>query len=186
MALRTQQILAYESGIAKTVDPLAGSYYVELLTNELEERAWKYMEEIDAQGGLIKAISSGAIQREVQKRAYEEERKIQSVEKIVVGVNKYTDENSGNVDIPIYQADDSVLKKQKARLNEVKRMRDAVKVASTLAEVRKRQNKENLFPSILEAVQSYATVGEIAGVLKEEIGEYTEPHFLSERRVRFG
>jgi methylmalonyl-CoA mutase N-terminal domain/subunit len=176
LALRTQQILAYESGIAKTVDPLAGSYYVELLTNELEERAWKYMEEIDAQGGLIKAISSGAIQREVQKRAYEEERKIQSVEKIVVGVNKYTDENSGNVDIPIYQADDSVLKKQKARLNEVKRMRDAVKVASTLAEVRKAaKNKENLFPSILEAVQSYATVGEIAGVLKEEIGEYTEP-----------
>ena len=94
----------------------------------------------------------------------------------MVGVNKYTDENSGNVDIPIYQADDSVLKKQKARLNEVKRMRDAVKVASTLAEVRKAaKNKENLFPSILEAVQSYATVGEIAGVLKEEIGEYTEP-----------
>ncbi len=119
LALRTQQILAYESGIAKTVDPLAGSYYLETLTDELEKRTWDYIHEIDAQGGLIKAITTGAIQREVQKRAYETEKKIQSGEKVVVGVNKYNDENSGNVDIPIYQADDSVLKKQKARLAEV-------------------------------------------------------------------
>lgn len=176
LALRTQQILAYESGIASTVDPLAGSYYLEFLTNELEKRAWDYMHEIDAQGGLIQAITSGSIQREVQKRAYEAERKIQSGEKIVVGVNKYHDENSKNVDIPIYQADDSVLKKQKARLAEVKSMRDADQVLSSLAQVRKAaRDKENLFPSILEAVQSYATVGEITRVLREEFGEYCEP-----------
>lgn len=116
LALRTQQILACESGITKTVDPLAGSYYVEFLTDELEKRTWAYMREIDEQGGLIHGITTGSIQRQVQNRAYEMERKIQSGEKVMVGVNKYHDRNSKNVDIPIYQADDSVLKKQKARL----------------------------------------------------------------------
>jgi len=176
LALRTQQIIAYESGIAKTADPLAGSYFVEFLTDELEKRAWDYMREIDEQGGLIQGITSGSIQRQVQQRAYEVERKIQSGERVVVGVNKFNDECADKLDIPIYQADDSVLKKQKARLAEVKRMRDGKKVALCLEQVRiAAKNKVNLFPSILEAVQSYASIGEITGVLREEIGEYCEP-----------
>lgn len=176
LALRTQQIIAYESGITKTSDPLGGSYYLESLTDELVRRASAKMEELKNDGGLIKSVKDGTLQREIQKRAYEAELAIQNGTRPIVGVNTYENADGESMEPPIYQADHTVREKQLERLNAVKATRDNEKVADTLAQVtRDCAAKVNIFPAVLEAVKAYATVGEITDAMRSVIGEYVEP-----------
>ena len=176
MALRTQQVIAYESGITKTVDPLGGSYYLEHLTDELVRRASEKMEELKEQGGLMKAVKEGTLQREIQQRAYATELAIQRGEGTIVGVNQYEDDDADSIEPPIYQADGSVRDKQVARLRKVKEQRSDAAVAEALRRVRQDcAAKVNIFPAVLEAVNAYATVGEITDAMRDVIGEYVQP-----------
>ena len=179
MALRTQQIIAYESGIIKTADPLGGSYYLESLTDELCTRAFAKMDEIKARGGLMKLIKDGSLQREIQERAYDTECKIQNGEIPVVGVNAFTSDDAVSKEPEIYQADDSVRIKQVARLKKVKAERDDREVAKCLKRITEDCDKKvNIFPAILDAVNAYCTVGEIADAMRESLGEYEQPAFF--------
>ncbi len=174
IALRTQQIIAYESGVGDTVDPLAGSYAIEAMTNEIEKGAMEYIEKIDALGGMVKAIESGYVQREINESAYRYQLAVENGERVIVGVNKFQIEE----DIPI----DNILKvdpedeeRQKARLRKLKERRDSEKVKKALERVKKAaESEENLMPPIIDAVRVYATVGEISDALREVFGEYTE------------
>jgi len=179
IALRTQQIIAYESGVTSTVDPLAGSYYLEWLTNEIERRAQEYIDKIDEMGGMLVAIEKGYVQQQIQDSAYAYQRAIEKGEQIVVGVNKFQIEEKGT-SRKILRVDPSVAEKQIARLKALKESRDNVKVKEALEEIRKAAKDEsvNLMPKILEAVKVYATLGEICDVLREEFGEYTESIIL--------
>ncbi|MBM3310154.1 MAG: methylmalonyl-CoA mutase [Candidatus Aminicenantes bacterium] len=173
IALRTQQVLAYESGAADTVDPLAGSYYVERLTDELEGEARAVIEAVDRKGGMIKAIEEGYVQRRIQDSAYAAQKRVASEEDVVVGVNRF------RVDEPepesILRVDPSVEAEQVRRLAEVKAGRDAGAVRRGLARVREAAGSaDNLLPPILEAVRAYATLGEISDVLRGVFGEYRE------------
>ncbi len=174
IALRTQQIIAYESGVGDTVDPLAGSYAIEAMTNEIERRAKEYIEKIDALGGMVKAIESGYVQREINESAYRYQLSVENGERIIVGVNKFQIEE----DIPInniLKVDPEDEEKQKARLRKLKERRDNEKVKKALERVRKAaEGDENLMPPIIDAVRVYATVGEISDTLREVFGEYTE------------
>jgi methylmalonyl-CoA mutase N-terminal domain/subunit len=179
IALRTQQILAHESGVAQTVDPLAGSYYVESLTNEIERRADVYMTTIagfdKATGkyGMLRAIEQGYVQREIQNAAYEYQRAVEAKEAIVVGVNEFGSE--GDVAVPIQRIDEALEGRQVERVRALRLRRDAVVHAAALRGVEDAaRNGGNLMPRILHAVESYATVGEIANVLREVLGEYRE------------
>jgi methylmalonyl-CoA mutase N-terminal domain/subunit len=174
IALRTQQIIAYESGVADTIDPLAGSYYIEYLTNRIEEEAMKYISKIDSMGGAVAAIEKGYIQREIVESAYRYQKEIESSEKVVVGVNEFTTEEK--TPIPILRVDPAVEKRQNERLNRMKGKRNNAKVNSALDELRHvAEGDENLMPVILEAVKAYASLGEICGVLREVFGEYRAP-----------
>jgi len=174
IALRTQQIIAYESGVADTIDPLAGSYYIEYLTDRIEEEAMKYIGKIDSMGGAVAAIEKGYVQREIVESAYRYQKEIESKEKVVVGVNQFTTEEK--TPIPILRVDPAVEKRQIERLNRTKRKRNNAKVNSTLDELRRAaEGAQNLMPVILEAVKAYASLGEICGVLKEVFGEYRAP-----------
>jgi methylmalonyl-CoA mutase N-terminal domain/subunit len=175
ISLRTMQILIEEMGLADTVDPLAGSYYVESLTTELEDRMVKTMKEVEDSGGIVKAISEGYIQSEVSKQAYIHEKKIQLGEKIKVGVNKYRiDEEERNIEFHEYDPKQS--EEQIRRLNLVKEERDSESVQNSLDKLRKAaKTNENLMPYIKEAVKSYATVGEISDIFREVFGEFKEP-----------
>jgi len=179
IALRTQQIIAYESGVTNTVDPLAGSYYLEWLTNEIERRAQEYIDKIDEMGGMLVAIEKGYVQQQIQDSAYAYQRAIEKGEQIVVGVNKFQIEEKGT-SRKILRVDPSMAEKQIARLKALKESRDNVKVKEALEEIRKAAKDEsvNLMPKILEAVKVYATLGEICDVLREEFGEYTESIIL--------
>lgn len=179
IALRTQQIIAYESGVTSTVDPLAGSYYLEWLTNEIERRAQEYIDKIDEMGGMLVAIEKGYVQQQIQDSAYAYQRAIEKGEQIVVGVNKFQIEEKGT-SRKILRVDPSMAEKQIARLKALKESRDNVKVKEALEEIRKAAKDEsaNLMPKILEAVKVYATLGEICDVLREEFGEYTESIIL--------
>ncbi|SDX92194.1 methylmalonyl-CoA mutase [Acetomicrobium thermoterrenum DSM 13490] len=179
IALRTQQIIAYESGVTNTVDPLAGSYYLEWLTNEIERRAQEYIDKIDEMGGMLVAIEKGYVQQQIQDSAYAYQRAIEKGEQIVVGVNKFQIEEKGT-SRKILRVDPSMAEKQIARLKALKESRDNVKVKEALEEIRKTANDEsaNLMPKILEAVKVYATLGEICDVLREEFGEYRESIIL--------
>jgi methylmalonyl-CoA mutase N-terminal domain/subunit len=179
IALRTQQIIAYESGVTSTVDPLAGSYYLEWLTNEIERRAQEYIDKIDEMGGMLVAIEKGYVQQQIQDSAYAYQRAIEKGEQIVVGVNKFQIEEKGT-SRKILRVDPSMAEKQIARLKALKKSRDNVKVKEALEEIRKAAKDEsvNLMPKILEAVKVYATLGEICDVLREEFGEYTESIIL--------
>lgn len=171
IALRTQQIVAFESGAPETVDPLAGSYYVEQLTNEVEERAWKLMEKIDAMGGSVSAIEQGFIQNEIARSAYEYQRKIETGEKLIVGVNKFQVKEEAS--IPLLKIDDSIREQQVARLQALKAKRNAQQVQSCLQVIRQKAvDGENLMPSVIDAVEHHCTLGEIADVLRAEFGEY--------------
>src|SRR5271170_598533 len=173
LALRTQQIIASESGVVNTVDPVAGSYAIEKLTDEIEAGAQDYISKIDAMGGMLRAIETGFVQQEIQKAAYEYQQAVDSGEQVVVGVNRFQAEEERP--IPTLQIDPAVEAAQIARLNALRARRDAAKTRSTLAEVERRaRSTENLMPAILSAVEAYATVGEISDALRRAFGEYHE------------
>lgn len=171
IALRTQQIVAYESGAADTVDPLAGSYYVEALTQEVETEAWKLIEKIDAMGGSVSAIEEGFIQDEIARSAYEYQRNIESGEKIIVGVNKFQTEEQNNT--PILKVDDSIRLVQSEKLRTLRNNRDHAKCDQLLQLLSdKATSGENIMPVVVEAVEAKCTLGEIADTLRELFGEY--------------
>lgn len=171
LALRTQQIIAYESGVADTVDPLGGSYFVETLTREVEEKAWEYIRKIDAMGGSVAAIEQGYMQNEIARSSYEYQDKIEKGEKIIVGVNKFTIEEKPLENI--FTVDDSVRSLQAEKIKKVKGKRESSKVTTCLQKLEQaaRENS-NLMPPILEAVENYATLGEIADTMRKVFGEY--------------
>jgi len=173
IALRTQQIIAYESGVADTVDPLGGSYCIETLTNQIEEKATRYITEIDRQGGAVNAIENGYMQREITESAYKYQKEVEKRDRIIVGVNEFKSEKE-EAPIKTLRVDPAVESKVVERLNLVKRKRDNQKVRDALEQLRvtAREEKENLMPPILEAVKEYATVGEICSALQEVYGEY--------------
>ncbi len=173
LALRTQQIIANESGVVNTVDPVAGSYAIETLTNEIESGAEEYITKIDAMGGMLRAVEAGFVQQEIQKAAYEYQQAVDSGEQVVVGVNRFQADDERP--IPTLQIDPAVEAAQVARLNALRSRRDTAKTKSALAEIERRaRTTENLMPAILQAVESYATVGEISDALRRAFGEYQE------------
>jgi methylmalonyl-CoA mutase, N-terminal domain len=173
LALRTQQIIAQETGVANTVDPVAGSYAIEKLTDEIEVGAREYISKIDAMGGMQRAIEAGYVQQEIQKSAYEYQRAVESGEQVVVGVNRFQAEEERP--IPTLRIDPEVERSQVARLKTLRARRDAAKSRTALEEVERRaRGTENLMPAILAAVESYATVGEISDALRRPFGEYQE------------
>jgi methylmalonyl-CoA mutase N-terminal domain/subunit len=173
IALRTQQILAQESGVVNTADPVAGSYAIEKLTGEIEAGAREYIDKIDAMGGMLRAIESGFVQSEIQKAAYDYQRAVERGERIVVGVNQFVAEEGKP--IPTLRVDPEIEAAQVSRLNALRAKRDAAKSRAALAEVERRAaSGENLMPAILAAVESYATVGEIADSMRRVFGEFHE------------
>jgi methylmalonyl-CoA mutase N-terminal domain/subunit len=176
IALRTQQILAEETGVVNTIDPLGGSYFVEALTNSIEEAAWKYIDEIDRMGGMLAAIAAGFPQQEIANSAYDYKCEVDGVRKVVVGVNKYRAVEEAP--IPILKIDESVEREQVKRLREVKRARDGRKVLQTLNDLRTAcKSDRNVMPCVIEAVRAYATEQEICDVYREVFGEYHDPSF---------
>jgi methylmalonyl-CoA mutase N-terminal domain/subunit len=173
VALRTQQIAAYESGIADTADPLAGSYFIESLTHEVEEAAWTLIRKIDAMGGSVPAIEQGFIQNEIARSAYEYQRGIESNEKIIVGVNKFRVEVE--TPIPILRVDDSIRLEQIEKLDTLRRKRNPAKCDNLLQALNDRASSdENIMPAVIEAVENYCTLGEIADTLREVFGEHKQ------------
>jgi methylmalonyl-CoA mutase, N-terminal domain len=173
IALRTQQIIAGESGVANTIDPFAGSYYVESLTNDLEQQARGYLERIDALGGMLRAIEQGWVQQEIQAAAYDYQRAVDSGEATVVGVNRFTREEEPP--IPIQHIDEALERRQVERVKALRVRRDQQTWRAALDCVKEHaRSGQNLMPVILDAVERYATVGEIAAALREVFGEYRE------------
>ena len=173
IALRTQQILAHESGVANTVDPVGGSYYIESLTNKIEEGARDYIRRIDAMGGVPRAIEGGFIQREIQQAAYEYQKMVEAGERVIVGINRYTSDEL--TPLPILRIDPEVERAQVARLRALRARRNAGAVGAALHKVGAvARSSDNLLPAILEAVKAYATVGEISSALRMVFGEYQE------------
>ena len=171
IALKTQQIIAHESGVSETVDPLGGSYFIEALTDELEKKAWEYIHRIDAMGGSVAAIEQGYMQEEIARSSYQYQRKIESGEKIIVGLNKFL----ANEKPPenIFRVDESIRTHQSEKLKSLRARRDNAKVNSILASLEaKAKGEENLMPIVIEAVENYATLGEIADALRNVFGEY--------------
>lgn len=170
-ALRTQQIIAFESGAPDTADPLAGSYFIEALTDEVEKAARQLVEKIDAMGGSVAAIEQGFMQEEIAKSAYEYQRQVESGEKIIVGVNKFQSE--GNSNIPLLRIDESIQKIQADKLKLLRAKRDPSKVNASLNKLHAcASGSENLMPAVVEAVENYCTLGEIADELRKVFGEY--------------
>ena len=171
IALRTQQIIAYESGVAETVDPLAGSYYIESLTDRIEKEALQYLKLIDDMGGAVRAIEQGYIQKEIQDSAYQWQMDVEKGERIIVGLNKFQVEE--NPPKGLLRVDPAVGERQKEKLSALRARRNNTKVDSALASLRSAaKGTDNLMFPILDAVRAYATLGEICGVLREEFGEY--------------
>jgi len=171
IALRTQQIVAFESGAADTVDPLAGSYFVEAMTREVEEAAWKLIETIDGMGGSVQAIESGFIQDEIARSAYEYQKNIENQQKIIVGVNAY--QINSEEKIPPFKIDDSIQKMQSQKIVELKAKRNQQKVNHALAQLTiAAKGSENIMPAVLECVESYCTLGEISDALRNIFGEH--------------
>jgi len=174
VALRTQQIIAHESGVTNTVDPLAGSYYIEALTNEMEEKAMEYIRKIDEMGGATAAIERGFFQKEISDSAYRYQTEIDEKKRIIVGLNEYTIEEE-ECPIELLRIDPKVEKEQVAQLQKLKRERDNRKVKEVLEKLHYAAEKdENLMPTIIEAVKAYITLGEITDVLRKVYGEYKE------------
>jgi methylmalonyl-CoA mutase N-terminal domain/subunit len=175
IALRTQQIIANESGVTNTVDPLAGSYAIESLTDEIEKKAFEYIQQIDEMGGMLVAIEKGYVQKHIQDSAYEYQRSVESKQAVVVGVNQYKIEES-NKDMKLLSVDASVGERQIKKLADLRRSRDNIAVNNALDAIQAAAADEsrNLMPLIIDAVRAYATEGEICGVLRRVFGEYTE------------
>jgi methylmalonyl-CoA mutase N-terminal domain/subunit len=173
IALRTQQILAHETGVTNTVDPVAGSYAIEHLTNEIEKGALEYIEKVDAMGGMLRAIDAGFAQGEIQKAAYEFQRAVEKKDQIVVGVNDFIAEEERKTST--LRVDPDIERSQIARLNALRARRDSARAKAALAELQRvAATSENLLPAILAAVEAYATVGEISDALRRVFGEYQE------------
>jgi len=171
IALRTQQIIAYESGVADTVDPLAGSYFIEKLTDEMEAEAWKLVDIIDAMGGSVNAIEEGFIQQEIAASAYDYHRKIESGEKLIVGMNRFQSEETGSP--PSFRIDDTIRQLQMEKLKALRQKRDHAKCDQLLQALNdKACSGENIMPVVIEAVENFCTLGEIADTLREVFGEY--------------
>ena len=171
IALRTQQIIAYESGVADTIDPLAGSYYIEHLTNEIEKGAREYIERIDGMGGMLRAIETGYVSREIQESAYRQQLAFEKEEAVVVGVNRFAEQKEATC--PVMTIDPHIGEQQVARLQELRQNRDNSRVTELLARLETTaRGKSNLMPVILECVEAYATLGEVCGVLRNVFGEY--------------
>jgi len=171
IALRTQQIVAFESGVADTVDPLAGSYFVESLTNEVEQKTWELIQKIDAMGGSVSAIEQGFMQDEIARSAYEYQRQIERKEKIIVGINKFSlnEENK----IPLLKIDDSIREVQSKRLQTLRAERNNQTAQECLLKIETAAKEgNNLMPVVVEAVENFCTLGEIAGILRKVFGEY--------------
>jgi methylmalonyl-CoA mutase N-terminal domain/subunit len=173
VALRTQQVIAYESGVAETADPLAGSYAIEQLTDEVEELALDYMKKIDALGGMLRAIETGYVQREIQESAYRYQKAIESQEQVVVGVNRFQIDEEPPVNV--LRIDPALEQAQVERVRALRARRDAGRTAAALEHLQQAAGtNENLLPRILECVEAYATVGEISNTLRRVWGEYRE------------
>lgn len=174
VALRTQQIIAHESGVTHTVDPMAGSFYLEALTNEMEEKAWEYIRKVDDMGGAIAAIEKGFFQKEIADSAYKYQREVDEKKRTIVGVNDYTVEEK-ECPIELLRINPNVEAEQVASLQKLKRQRDNRKVKEMLEKLHyATQKDENLMPIMIEAVKAYVTIGEITEVLKQVYGEYKE------------
>jgi len=177
LSLRTQQILAHETGVTDTVDPLGGSYFMESLTRQMEQKIKDLIAKIDDMGGAIAAIETGFIQREIERRAYAIQKEIEEKKRIVVGMNEYKVEE--NLDTTLFKFDSEQARRQIARLQTLRKTRDQKKCQSALEAVKRAaESEENLMPYFIEAVKSYATLGEICGVLREVFGEYRPPQTL--------
>ncbi len=178
IALRTQQIIAYETGVADVVDPLGGSYYIEWLTDEMEERAWRYIDRIERMGGMLEAVKKGYPQREVTEASYQFQKEVEEGKRFIVGVNIFVEEDIDEVrNVPLLEFDQQEIeRRQKERVRKVREMRNKQKWERALNELRKAAEKgENIMPYVLNAVKAYATLGEIMGTLKEVYGVYVEP-----------
>jgi methylmalonyl-CoA mutase N-terminal domain/subunit len=176
IALRTQQIIAYESGIPNTIDPLGGSYFLERLTADMEQAAYDYFNKIDAMGGMIPAIERGYPQKEIADAAYQYQKAVEKKEKIIVGVNEFIQEHKP---IPYLYIDESIQKKQLERIKHLKATRLYSEVSKSLSALKKAaQDGSNLMPFIIDAAKSYATIGEICNTLKEVFGEWQEPQII--------
>ncbi|GEN45231.1 acyl-CoA mutase large subunit family protein [Alkalibacillus haloalkaliphilus] len=172
IALRTQQIIAHESGVADTVDPLAGSYYVEQMTDEIEKEVMEYLDRIEEMGGAVQAVEEGYMQREIHQTAYETQKKIESQEEIIVGMNEFKIEEEVHEDL--LRVDEQLEQRQVNQVQNIRGQRDQSQVDEQLNKLKQAaQTDENLMPYILDCVKSYATVGEICHVLRDEFGEYT-------------
>ena len=177
IALRTQQLIAHESGVVNTIDPLAGSYFVEAMTNRLEQETYDYFQKIEALGGVIPAIERGFFQREIAEAAYRYQMEIDTHQRVMVGVNALAEDEP--IQIPLLQMDPEGYERQVARLERVRRERDNERVGSTLDALRQAaMTTENTMPYILDCVRAYATLGEIMGVFREVFGEYREPTII--------
>jgi methylmalonyl-CoA mutase N-terminal domain/subunit len=175
IALRTQQIILAESGVANTIDPLGGSYYVEWLTNKLEQEALDYIARIDQQGGMVAAIEKGYPQREIAASSYQFQRQVETRERLMVGVNQHVQEETSKK-IPMLRIDQEVQRVQCANLAKVKSSRNGEKLHAALAAVRvAARGGTNLMPPIIESAKAYATEQEICDILREELGTYTDP-----------
>lgn len=176
IALRTQQIVAHETGIASTIDPLAGSYYVESLTNTLEKEAQKYLSEIENLGGSLKAIETGYFQQKIRESSYDQQKAIQNKERIIVGVNEYIDD--AEIPIEIFRPSKESAQRQKDKLKHLKETRDNERVRMILKKIEAvAESDENLTPILVEAVKNYVTIGEISDVFRKVFGEYREADF---------
>ena len=174
IALRTQQIIAYESGVTNVIDPLGGSYYVEWLTNEIESQAEKYIKKIDAMGGMVKAIEQGYIQREIMESAYRYQKEVEEGKRVVVGVNKFVIEEP--IQIRLLKVRPEVEKAQIERVREVRSSRDDQRAKRALKSLREAaESGENVMPAVLQAVKAYCTIGEMCDILREVYGEYQAP-----------
>lgn len=178
IALRTQQILAYEIGVANVIDPLGGSYYIEYLTNKLEEEAYRYFNKIEKMGGMVAAIKAGFPQREIAEAAYRYQKELEEKKRIIVGVNEFVLEDE-KIEIPLLRIDPEVERRQVERLEKLRRERDNIVCERKLKELKMAaRSNENIMYPILECARAYCTLGEIIGALKEVFGEYKEEAFF--------
>jgi methylmalonyl-CoA mutase, N-terminal domain len=177
IALRTQQIIAEETGVPNTVDPLGGSYFIESLTKKMEDGAYEYFDKIDSMGGMVEAIEKGFPQREIQESAYQYQKAVERGDQTIVGVNKYAMEGE-QTEIPILVINENVRERQVERLERAKSRRDAGEVANSLEKLKHAaRDGENTMPATIEAVRAYATLGEICDALRDVYGLYEEPAF---------
>jgi len=176
LSLRTMQILMHETGLCDTVDPLAGSFFVESTTNEMEKKIVAIMDELDKQGGIVKAVAEGSVQAAVNAQAWEREKKLQTGQIKKVGVNCFVEDEEPERQVEFHPYREGEVSKQIERLNKVRAERNGKQVEATLAAVRAAAVAgDNVMPSVMDAVEAYATVGEVCGVLKDVFGTYREP-----------